>query len=244
MQGEEQIPADQARKDLPVLVKVVAPPKKERAPIDLVALLDVSGSMAWKAKDPNWTRLQLVSAAMQLAMRRLGAADRLAVVPFNHDVARPTALMRMDNRGQVDAQQKVIHLRAGGDTKFLPALNYAKRLLDARSDEEKKTRPGFVFLLSDGEDRSGILHRHVDVGYPVHTFGMCQRCSPQAMLHVARQTKGTFHPIDDDVRNVALALGNFVGGSTSVVAVNTRVSFKVPDGSAVRITSIDSGAYC
>ncbi|CAL4982351.1 unnamed protein product [Urochloa decumbens] len=242
--GVTEIPANVGRPDVPVLVHLVAPPNSERASIDLVALLDVSGSMAWRAKDPHWSRLALVQAAMELAMRRLGAADRLAIVPFNGGVVHraATGLICMDQRGHSQALNAVLRLRAGGDTKFLPALDWAARLLAARSREEKADRPAFVFLLSDGQDGSGVVRRHVDVGgYPVHTFGMCQTCNPQAMLHVARETQGTYHPIDDSVQSVALALGSFVGGITSVVAVNAKVDFAVPDG--VRITKIESGSY-
>ncbi|CAL4982349.1 unnamed protein product [Urochloa decumbens] len=247
--GVTEIPANEGRTDLPVLVRVVAPSKQQRAPIDLVALLDTGDSMKLKAKDPHWTRMDLVVAAMELVVRRLGAADRLAIVPFNAggNARKMTPFTYMDQVGQNNAVQFLNKPRAlGGYTNFQQAFYWAvNRYLDARSGDEKATRPGFILLVSSGDDKSGIGGRHVDTGgYPVHAFEICGGQTPgkpQVMLHVARETRGTYHPVDDTVKSLALALGTFVGGITSVVAVNAKVDFAVPDG--VRITKIESGSY-
>ncbi|XP_015697745.2 uncharacterized protein LOC102720002 [Oryza brachyantha] len=241
---EKAIPSNEERKEWPVLVHVVAPAKMERFPIDLVAVLDVSGSMSKATSRHGWTRLHLVKAAMQIVTKKLGAGDRLAVVPFNRDVVGATPLREMTTKGREEASAKVDSLRAGGETRFLPALKHASGLLDGRPAGDRQYRPGFIFLLSDGQD-NGVLGNLAGVRrYPTHTFGMCQsRCNPKSMVHIASQTKGSYHPVNDDLSNVTQALAVFLSGITSAVAVNARVDLHVPDNSGVLIKKIDSGAY-
>ncbi|EAZ19273.1 hypothetical protein OsJ_34814 [Oryza sativa Japonica Group] len=194
----------------------------------------------------GWTRLDLVKGAMKMVTNKLGAGDRLAIVPFNGKVvaAGATRLMEMTTKGRADANAKVNQLKAGGDTKFLPALKHASGLLDSRPAGDKQYRPGFIFLLSDGQDNGVLDDKLGGVRYPAHTFGMCQsRCNPKSMVHIATATKGSYHPIDDKLSNVAQALAVFLSGITSAVAVNARVQLHVADNSGVLINKIDSGAY-
>ncbi|MBO8584317.1 hypothetical protein INO15_14430, partial [Staphylococcus aureus] len=51
-------------------------PAQRRAPIDLVTVLNVSGSMAG-------AKLQMLKRAMRLVVSSLGSADRLSIVAFS-----------------------------------------------------------------------------------------------------------------------------------------------------------------
>ncbi|KAI4995480.1 hypothetical protein ZWY2020_035383 [Hordeum vulgare] len=59
-----------------------------RAPVDLVTVLDVSGSM-------NGYKLALLKQAMRFVIANLGPDDRLSVVSFSTKARRVTRLARM-----------------------------------------------------------------------------------------------------------------------------------------------------
>ncbi|CAD6264368.1 unnamed protein product [Miscanthus lutarioriparius] len=95
------IPREKSYTDLPVTVCVKAPAEMttlhERVPVDVVAVLDVSGSMAWDYGNGTTVenhRLERAKEAMAKAIQTLGsgARNRLAVVPFSDVVKDVTPL--------------------------------------------------------------------------------------------------------------------------------------------------------
>uniref|UniRef100_A0A0E0BM62 VWFA domain-containing protein n=1 Tax=Oryza glumipatula TaxID=40148 RepID=A0A0E0BM62_9ORYZ len=107
------IARDQRKDDFEVLVtveapKVVAPEK--RAPIDLVAVLDVSGSMNKeefvRGKHMS-SRLDLLKIAMKYIIKLVRDADRLAIVSFNHAVVSEYGL----TRNSADSRKKLENLK-------------------------------------------------------------------------------------------------------------------------------------
>ncbi|KAL6197035.1 hypothetical protein ACLB2K_032648 [Fragaria x ananassa] len=69
------IPAADSRPQYPALVSICAPPLEDpdgegRTPIDLVTVLDVSGSMQGQ-------KLELVKQAVKFVIENLGSSDRL-----------------------------------------------------------------------------------------------------------------------------------------------------------------------
>ncbi|KAJ8544677.1 hypothetical protein K7X08_017260 [Anisodus acutangulus] len=96
-QMQEEFPALAAAQDVPkfaVLVGVRAPPllgvaqDLERAPINLVSVLDVSGSM-------NGSKLTLIKQAVCFVIQNLGPSDRLAIATFSSRAQRNFPLRRM-----------------------------------------------------------------------------------------------------------------------------------------------------
>ncbi|CAL4983343.1 unnamed protein product [Urochloa decumbens] len=198
------------------------------------------------------TRLSMAKAAVLLFKNHLGQGDRLAIVPFNTDVVDPTGLIEMNYNGKLLLHHRLMGLRAGGDERFLPALKFASDLLRGRKDEDAY-RPGFIFFISDGEDRSvldpqALQAAHVSADYPVHTMGLWNKCNPESMHHIAKQTGGIFHPVNEDPSNIARVVGNFLAGILSVAAVKTNIDVHVTwaddgDEDDVKITKIESGSY-
>ncbi|KAK8967391.1 hypothetical protein KSP40_PGU017458 [Platanthera guangdongensis] len=79
-----------------------------RAPIDLVTVLDVSGSM-------TAAKLQMLKRAMRLLISSLGDSDRLSMVAFSAESKRLLPLVRMSRQGQRSARQIVDRLIVSGD---------------------------------------------------------------------------------------------------------------------------------
>jgi Mg-chelatase subunit ChlD len=91
------VPWDEGRTKFAVLVRVTAPPQcTQRHSVDLVAVLDTSGSMGLDGK------LESMKQAMVFVIDNLGKDDRLSILPFrrteNDDARCPLTVMSAENR--------------------------------------------------------------------------------------------------------------------------------------------------
>lgn len=258
------IPRGQTNKDFQVLLHVEAPPAanlKGHVPIDVVAVLDVSGSMndpvaAAAAASPESnlqaSRLDVLKASMKFIIRKLDDGDRLSIVAFNDGPVKEysSGLLDVSGDGRSIAGKKIDRLQARGGTALMPALEEAVKILDERQGGSRN-HVGFILLLTDGDDTTGFrwtrdaIHGAV-AKYPVHTFGLGASHDPEALLHIAQGSRGTYSFVDDDnLANIAGALAVCLGGLKTVAAVDTRVSLKAAElsGGGARIVRVDSGGY-
>ncbi|KAK9669892.1 hypothetical protein RND81_13G161600 [Saponaria officinalis] len=225
-----------------------------RAPVDLVAILDISGSM-------NGDKIRLLKQAMGFVVDNLGPTDRLSVIVFSTTARRVTPLRRMSHSGKVDTIEAVNSLRANGSTNIIAGLKLAVQVLEQRT--QKNPVASFI-LLSDGQDNQNgygaeFLQslRHLPacirvnatdeastdvVSVPVHTFGFGSDHDATALHAIADGSGGTFSYIES-VEIIQDAFAQCIGGLLSVVAqdVKIHVHSGLPEG--VRIRSISSGRY-
>ncbi|XP_042520483.1 E3 ubiquitin-protein ligase WAV3-like [Macadamia integrifolia] len=202
-----------------VALKVKAPPPparasttaaplldpSRRAPIDLVTVLDVSGSM-------TGAKLQMLKRAMRLVISSLGSSDRLSIVAFSACSKRLLPLRRMTAQGQRSARRIIDRLIAGQGTSVGEALRKAAKVLE---DRRERNPVASIMLLSDGQDErvsrtnsedrrcskpqvSSTRFSHLEI--PVHAFGFGENGS-QPISH---------EPAED-------AFAKCVGGLLSVV---------------------------
>ncbi|KAI7999489.1 E3 ubiquitin-protein ligase WAV3 [Camellia lanceoleosa] len=140
-----------------VLVGVQAPPllgdarNLERAPIDLVTVLDVSGSMAG-------SKLALLKRALRFVIQNLGPCDRLAIVVFSSSARRIFPLRRMSEGRREDAVLAINSLVSSGGTNIVEGLKKGVRVLERR----ERNPVASIILLSDGRDtfNSESINRH------------------------------------------------------------------------------------
>lgn len=198
-----------------------------RAPIDLVTVLDVSGSM-------TGGKLQMLKRAMRLVISSLGSADRLSIVAFSASPKRLLPLKRMTAHGQRAARRIVDGLVCGQGTSVGEALRKATKVLE---DRRERNPVASIMLLSDGQDErvtnsgstnqrqgssdeSSTRFAHIEI--PVHAFGYGQNAGYCQ------------EPAED-------AFAKCVGGLLSVVVQDLRIQLGFPSGSApAEITAIYS----
>jgi hypothetical protein len=102
---------DATRDGFAVLVHAKAPAlaleaaKAPRAPLDLVMVLDVSGSMMGP-------KIALLKQAMGFVIDKLGPDDRLSLVSFSSTARRLTRLARMSDAGRASSERAVESLVA------------------------------------------------------------------------------------------------------------------------------------
>lgn len=262
-----EFPAISASTSVPkfaVLVGVRAPPlhenvrRLERAPVDLVTLLDVSGSM-------HGSKLSLLKRAVCFVIQNLGPSDRLSIVTFSSVARRIFPLRRMSDGGREDAILATNSLIASGSTNIVEGLKKGVRVLEERRERNPVSS---IILLSDGKDtHNAHQNRQKHIGYlnllpssicpinrgagsgneprqqtiPVHTFGFGSDHDSTAMHDISNASGGTFSFIESVVL-VQDAFARCIGGLLSVVAQELRVKLKsISEG--VNIGSIASGRY-
>ncbi|XP_047086245.1 E3 ubiquitin-protein ligase WAV3-like [Lolium rigidum] len=218
-----------------------------RAPLDLVTVLDVSGSM-------HGQKLALLKQAMRFVIDNLGPDDRLSVVSFSSGARRVTRLVRMTDAGKALAVSAVDSLKAGGGTNIAAGLRTAARVLDER---RHRNAVSSVVLLSDGQDTfTAVRRRGSDYealvppsflraggewSAPIHTFGFGKDHDAAAMHVIAEATGGTFSFIEKEAV-IQDAFAQCIGGLLSVVVQEARIAVtSVHPG--VRVVSVRSGRY-
>ncbi|KAL7148511.1 hypothetical protein ABFS83_06G183100 [Erythranthe nasuta] len=252
-----------------VLLKLKAPPlspearSSQRAPIDLVTVLDVSGSMYGK-------KLSLLKRAVHFVIDNLGPSDRLSIVSFSNQARRIFRLTRMTETGRCDAKLAVDSLSVDGGTNIVEGLKKGSQVLGERRYKNPVTS---IIFLSDGNDtcnggaysRRNSNFRRDPPGYlnllppsiypgdgggggpeemetiPVHSFGFGSDHDPVTMHAISDASGGTFSFIES-YEMVQDAFASCIGGLLSVVTQGLRLTLRSASH-GVEIESIPSGRY-
>ena len=132
------------------VLKVTAPPcdaTARRPPVDLVALLDVGGTVSGE-------ELRALKRSIRVVISSLGSTDRFSVVAFSGGSKRLFPLRRMTGKGQraarrvVDAIAAVERCRNGALARN-DALKKAAKVLE---DRREKNPVAKIVLLSNGRE--------------------------------------------------------------------------------------------
>lgn len=221
-----------------------------RAPVDLVTVLDVSGSMAG-------TKLALLKRAMSFVIQNLGPSDRLSVIAFSSTARRLFPLRRMSDSGRQQALQAVNSLTSSGGTNIAEGLRKGVKLIE---DRREKNPVSSIILLSDGQDTytvsvAGSANQRPDYKsllpssirggmgcqIPVHAFGFGMDHDAGSMHSISETSGGTFSFIEAE-GVIQDAFAQCIGGLLSVVVQELHVAVEcVRPG--IRIGSIKSGSY-
>ncbi|XP_076897277.1 E3 ubiquitin-protein ligase WAV3-like [Bidens hawaiensis] len=246
------VPRSSTVDDFAVLINLKAPVMaSERAPVDLVTVLDTSGSM-------TGNKLSLLKRAMGFVIQNLGPGDRLSVVGFSTTAHRLFSLRKMSDTGKQHALQAVDSLVADGGTSIAEGLRMGAKVLNDRRD---KNPVASMILLSDGQDgycgtmsggwgsNSGggqsrsnlrsLVPQGIDV--PVHAFGFGTDHDAVLMHSISEMSGGTFSFIETE-SVIQDAFAQCIGGLLSVVVKGLQVIVESANPS-IGIQSLKTGSY-
>jgi Mg-chelatase subunit ChlD len=223
------------------------PPDNElaRAPVDIIVVLDVSGSM-------NGSKLELCKTTLSLLLRELSSSDRFGLVSFGSDAKLEIPPKKLNTQTDKDsALSKINSIRSRGHTNISGGIAMAaQEMKSLESPNEVQT----IFLLTDGKANRGVFDKEGIVkltkgclgitdddgqsSIAVHCFGYGSHHDREMLRDISTATEGgTYYYVDND-SNVSSSFGDALGGVLSVVAQNAVVSLKVPQESAVNGVSI------
>ncbi|KAI4988841.1 hypothetical protein ZWY2020_036158 [Hordeum vulgare] len=231
-----------SRDKFAVLVHARAPADVPRAPLDLVTVLDVSGSMKGE-------KLALLKRAMAFVIDQLGPADRLSVVSFSTQAARLTRLARMSDAGKASAKLAVECLVDVGATNIREGLRVGAQVLVGR---RHKNSVASMILLSDGQDSYLGSKRYMDLvpplfvlagsrPGPIHTFGFGTTHDAAALHTIAQATGGTFSFVGNQAA-IQDSFAQCIGGLLSVAVQEARIAVTCLHR-GVHVQEVKSGCY-
>lgn len=223
-----------------------------RTPVDLVTVLDVSGSM-------SGTKLALLKRAMGFVIQNLGPSDRLSVIAFSSTARRHFPLRRMTETGKLEALQAVNSLVSSGGTNIAEGLRKGFKVM---VDRKWKNPVCSIMLLSDGQDTytiSGTSMTRPQADYksllptsinlnggtgfciPVHAFGFGSDHDAASMHSISEISGGTFSFIEAE-GVIQDAFAQCIGGLLSVVVQELQVKVECLHP-RLEIGSIQAGSY-
>ncbi|RZC51258.1 hypothetical protein C5167_019684 [Papaver somniferum] len=205
-----------------------------RAPIDLVTVLDISGSM-------TGTKIQLLKRAMGFVIENLGPSDRLSVISFSYNAHRLFPLLLMTDSGKQYALQAVNSLVAGGGTNIVEGLKKGSKVIEDRGHRNPVYS---IMLLSDGQDsytKEINLKEISRLQIPVHTFGFGADHDPIMLHSIAEGSKGTFSFIEAEGL-IQDAFAQCIGGLLSVVVQDLQVHIQSLDPHLC-LSQLKAGSY-
>ncbi|CAL4992931.1 unnamed protein product [Urochloa decumbens] len=207
-----------------------------RAPLDLVAVMDVSGSM-------SGSRLDSTKKALRFIIRKLTDHDRLSIVKFDHFAARVCALRCATEAAKADLEALVAKLDDRGLTNIQAGLETGLSVL--RERKFTAGRAANIMLMSDGGQNVGDA-RNVDPGnVPVHTFGFGSGHDSTLMDAIAKKSLGgVYNFVDDDNKPNILSetFSQILAGLVTIIVQDLQLTV-TPFMDEATINKVDAGTY-
>ena len=207
-----------------VLVELEAPPSKTdviRPPLDLVAVIDRSGSM-------NGQPIEAVKSAIDLLVRLIGPDDRLALISFDDQV---DVNLPLEHHTAETASPHISRIFARGSTNLSGGWLKAVELLSAARPEAARK----IILLTDGHANVGITdsvqllalagaQAQHDISTTTIGYGLKFDEELLGAIADAGQGNAYFAEGPDDAPRI---FGSEFDGLSSIVAQNLSVEIRV-----------------
>jgi len=216
------------------------PEKKERQPLDVVIVLDVSGSM-------SGMKLKKCIETCKFIANELGEKDRLSLVTYDTHVKTRFPLTKMDENGRTQANKDFVKVRAGSATNLSGGLVQGiEEVKRGQSCKERTSQISAILLLTDGYANHGItditgLQKLTQTSleqFPkdrkpkLYTFGYGSNHSENLLEALADAGDGAYFSVAN-VDDVAGSFADVLGGLLSIVAQSITLEVTPAGGSVL-----------
>lgn len=216
----------------------------KRTPLDIVTVLDRSGSMQGQ-------KIKLCQDTVSLLIRELRGADRFGLVSFDHNVRSDVALTPMgDAEAREAAEAKARKLSPGGTTNLSGGLleglqNVGNAPVPAAAATKAATKA--VLLLTDGHANQGVTDPEkllsllggvldgASGGVSVYTFGYGADHNAELLQRIAGAAgdgRGGYYFVES-AEAVVGCFADCLGGLLSVVAQNVKLEIEALPGATI-----------
>ena len=236
-----------------------------RAPVDIVLVVDISGSMGETVECPDGgeggaslTKMELVIHAMQTIVQILNSNDRLGVVTFTSRAEIISPMVQMNDANKEALASKINMLRPDADTNLWAGIAEAYKLLNSSGElagDSTGRGVGGLFVLTDGEATSstnpprGIvatlqrLRENTPQAYSglLYTFAFGYRLDSRLLSDLAAFGGGMYSFLPDG-GFVGTAFINNLANLLCVVATDATLKIEAATEDGVEI--IESSILC
>jgi Mg-chelatase subunit ChlD len=224
------------------VVSIIANQEKEadktiKLPMDIVVVLDVSGSMGCDNKLIN------VKHAVSFIRGELKEDDKMGVIKFEHDAHIVHDLQSMNNINKINTDHLIKSIRSGGGTNILSGLQIGYEMLLARKN---KNPISSLFLLTDGLDNSNLqqklsLAKKIrELGCSLFIYGFGNDHDSNHLKQIVDAGEGLFTFIEKSDM-VMDAFGGALGAEKSIFARDLCLTINTTNNCT--ITSAATGNY-
>eukprot|EP00331_Platyophrya_macrostoma_P021855 CAMPEP_0176434686 /NCGR_PEP_ID=MMETSP0127-20121128/16833_1 /TAXON_ID=938130 /ORGANISM="Platyophrya macrostoma, Strain WH" /LENGTH=432 /DNA_ID=CAMNT_0017817487 /DNA_START=169 /DNA_END=1463 /DNA_ORIENTATION=- len=192
-----------------------------RAPLDLVCVIDVSGSMMGH-------KIALVRKTLTYLLGLLGDDDRISIVEFEDWATRLTPLLRVTDTNKPKIQAAIDTLRAKGGNSIYEGIAKGVRVLEER---KYRNTVSSLFLLSDGVDftlpqvEAYFKNTPPKDNFTMHAFGYGSDHDPKIMSAISKIRDGNFYFIEK-IETVDECFVDAIGGLISVIGKDTTITIQ------------------
>lgn len=215
--------------------------KQERASLDIVCVIDKSGSM-------RGPKIDLVRKTLTFMVDQLRPKDRIALVEFDTHVDTPLQLTRLDSEDRrAAAKDAIAGLCDGTCTNLSGGLFEGYNVLKKRTEFNEVAS---ILLFTDGHANEGItategivagvtnISKGMERRPTLFTFGFGDDHNATMLTSISEAGNGMYYYVKNE-EAIPDAFGDALGGLVSVVAQNVKLSMEVidSDGKIVKVLS-------
>jgi len=207
---------------------------KLRAPINLCAVIDRSGSM-------DGAKLILVKKTLEFIVSQLKPGDSFGMVTFESEVETNLKLTKMDEEGKDLARQRIKKIVSAGSTNLSGGMIAGLELIQQCPQTEVTS----VLLMTDGLANVGVIASTAIVtlvksqleklasACTIFTFGFGSDHDDKMLKGVSEAGKGLYYFLENE-DGIPQAFGNCLGGLISVVAQNIKLHLEPLSGTKIK----------
>eukprot|EP01080_Neovahlkampfia_damariscottae_P003093 gene3093-5263_t len=241
--------------DLFVMTTLKAPTyntEQKRAAIDLVCVIDKSGSMEGE-------KLKLVKSSLNFMVEQLNSNDKLSIITFDTFVSTDLEICSMDETGKKIAKKVIQSIEPGTATNLSGGLFEAYDILQNRKNPSEVSS---ILLFTDGLANHGVTKTTELVSsvesfgqsfkneVPIYTFGFGVDHDPDMLQKISKASSGLYYYVGKE-DEIPTSFADCLGGLLSIVAQNIKVSIKVRESfqilsslSSYKSKISDDNRYC
>uniref|UniRef100_A0ACD6AN13 Uncharacterized protein n=1 Tax=Avena sativa TaxID=4498 RepID=A0ACD6AN13_AVESA len=209
----------------------------DRPGLDLVAVLDLSGSMSGE-------KIHQMKTGMQFVISKLCPIDRFSIVTFHSSPERMCPLRQVTQASQRELREIVDGLRAWGGTNIEAGLETGLKVLTDRKVSDE--RVVCIMLISDGQQNRDTDATRISVGnVPVYTFAFGKDAYSEVLNTVAAKSMGGMFSFVADIDGVTIAFSQCLAGLLTIAARDLHLTVTASrvgdDGSTIQ--KVTTGSY-